>query len=100
MNYGINQISKIILRIYIMLSAHRGEFIYDRELGSEIHLIDKTQENAAELVEISAREALREFPYCEVKSAESYGEKIKIKMEIYGKEYDIELQEGENGIQL
>ena len=70
-----------------MLSAHRGEFIYDRELGSGIHLIDKNQENAAGLVEISAREALKEFPFCEVKSAEVSEEKIRVKTEIYGKEY-------------
>lgn len=100
MNYGISKISKMILGIYIMLTAHRGEFIYDRELGSEIHLIDKKQENAAGLVEISAREALKEFPFCEVKSAEVSEEKIRVKTEIYGKEYEFDLQEGENGIQL
>ena len=49
-------------RIYIALSAHRGGFIFDRTLGSDVYRF--TAENNGQL-EAAVREALSEIPEAE-----------------------------------
>ncbi|MBQ3929287.1 MAG: hypothetical protein II711_04260 [Clostridia bacterium] len=62
----VSGIQEIRQQVYIMLSAHKGAFIYDRELGSDIGKVDLSSENCIEEVEACARAALADVEGAEV----------------------------------
>ena len=64
--YTIDGTDVILQKIYICLSGHRGGFIYDRELGGELYKIVLSDDNAEELLEIRAREAVKDIREAEV----------------------------------
>ncbi len=64
--YTIDGTDVLLQKIYICLSGHRGGFIYDRELGGELYKIVLSDDNAEELLEIRAREAVKDIREAEV----------------------------------
>jgi hypothetical protein len=68
-------------RVLIYLTAKKGEFIYDRTLGSQVLQIDANSENANEKAELLLNEALTKFEDTYVKVLE-YGEKLKLEITI------------------
>lgn len=64
--YLISGSEEIWQKIYILLSSREGEFIYDRNLGSRIHDIDRNSDGYLEKVTAEVRRALKEFPEAEV----------------------------------
>lgn len=93
MPFEIDGISEILQKIYICLSAHYGEYIYDRELGSEFYMIDHNADNAEKLVEAKTRQALKAVPEAELKRVFVSGKRVVVVVDLYGEEYDIELRE-------
>lgn len=67
MLYYVSGREEICQQIYILLSAKKGAFIYNRELGSRI---SGSPALSAEQAAALAREALRTIPRAEVLSAE------------------------------
>ncbi|MBR2177156.1 MAG: hypothetical protein IJ861_09465 [Clostridia bacterium] len=98
--YLIDGIDEVLQKVYIILSAKKGRFIYDRELGSNLYQIDMEAEDAEEGMESEARNALRDTPFVEVKKAEIRNGKAYIIIEIDDQEYEIPVRRESNGLQL
>lgn len=64
--YEIEGTEEIMQRIYICLTAHRGNFIYDRELGGELYKIEVSENGAENILEVQAREAIKCIPNAEI----------------------------------
>ena len=78
-------IPEMLRKIYICLNAHRGGYIYNRELGSDIYSL--VGDSGSELT-ARARADHEKIQDCEVCSAaENY-----VTVKLYGKEYRIELE--------
>lgn len=90
--YRVSGIAEIKQKIYIILSARLGEFIYDRTLGSDIYSIDLSSENAADLVISKARNALAGIEHTEVTGVTIKNETVTVTVSICGESYNIELR--------
>lgn len=76
-------------RLYIMLSARRGGFVYDRELGSELCDASLTDsDNAAAL----ARKALSRMPEAEVTGVDISGDLLCVSVVYEGYLYNINVR--------
>ncbi len=53
-------------QLYILLSARKGAFLYDRALGSDIFQIDLSAPDCIPLIEAKARHALAGLPDTEI----------------------------------
>ena len=79
----ISGVNEILQRILIRLSVEKGKFIYDRNLGSELHKLDINEGNANARALSLVREALSDVRNVVVKevsiinpNSEEYAEKI------------------------
>lgn len=76
-------------RLYIMLSARRGQFIYDRELGSDIYLVkDGTEDEIC----AAARDALASLPEAEVTGVTKDNNDIYVAVVCGSEEFDIRVR--------
>ena len=80
-------------RLYILLSARYGKFIYDRELGSDIFSVDVSQPNFTDRIESCARKALHDMPDAEIVGVEANNGNICIGVEADGEIYEITLRQ-------
>lgn len=92
MAYRISNIDEIKQKIYILLSAKLGEFIYDRTLGSDIHNIDVSKSTACDEIIAQARKTLCDIPQAEVIGAEINDRKVTVSVRIDEAVYDITLR--------
>ncbi len=90
--YSIFGIDEIKQKIYILLSARLGEFIYDRNLGSKIYNIDLSLPTAKNDIIAQARKTLCSIPEVEVTGAEISGEDVTVQVKIEQQVYNIELR--------
>lgn len=79
-------------RLYILLSARKEGFIYDRELGSDIGLIDLNDSSAALKAEACARRALACMPSAEVTGAAVEGDNVTVFVSVDDEEYSISVR--------
>ena len=92
MAYRICGNDELKQKVYIILSARLGEFVYDRTLGSEIYNIDISSPTACEKITAKARKALLELPQTEVTKTEINDGKITVFVDINGINYAVELR--------
>lgn len=90
--YLISGTDEIKQRVYILLSARLGEFIYDRNLGSNIYNIDVSMPTAHDEIIAQARKTLCEIPQAEVTNAEINNGKIIVSVQIGEEICSIELR--------
>lgn len=90
--FFISDTEEIKQKLYIMLSMKKGNFIYDRELGSELYKVINNEQTA----EAEARKALAGFPEAEVTGASIQNGQIIISVMYKGKNYDIEVRGADN----
>lgn len=64
-------------RALICVCARLGSFVYNRELGSELYKVSKTDDRAAQKAELVSNEALASFENTSVRVTE-FGDKIKM----------------------
>ena len=76
-------------KLYILLSSRRGGFIYDRELGSDIGLIDTADSSASLRAEACARRALACMPEAEVTGVCVEENGITVLIAVGNEEYSI-----------
>ena len=74
--YEVDGEEELIQKIYICLSARKGEFIYDRELGGELYKIEISGAGAEKILEAQAREAVKCVPGAEVQEISIDGSMI------------------------
>lgn len=79
-------------KLYILLSARAGKFIYDRELGSGIFGADIQNADCTERIEAQARKALDKTAGAEVVGVVVDNGTVYVSVELDGKVYDIELR--------
>ncbi len=75
-------------KLYISVKAHRGGFIFNRHLGSNVYLKDNSGMNITGLL----RDAIGAFPFCELK--EISGDHIIV--DVGGRDYLISGIPGNN----
>lgn len=92
MAYRISGNDEIRQKVYILLSARLGEFIYDRTLGSDIHNIDISQPEACDEIIAQARKTLCDIPQIEVTGAQINDGQITVSVQIDGEICDIILR--------
>ena len=80
-------------KLYIMLSARHGKFIYDRELGSDIFSVDISQPNFTDQIESHARKALHDMPNAEIIGVEADHGNICIGVEVDSEIYEITVRQ-------
>ena len=80
-----------------MLSAQKGGFVFDRELGSDIALIDPADSRAALRAEACARQALACMPEAEVTGVCVEGGSITVLVSADGEEYSIRVRRTQTG---
>lgn len=90
--YLIDNEEELLQKVYILLSAKKEKFIYDRKFGSKINEVDISGENAADEISAMARDTLEVLPYAEVISAEISENTVIITVEINETEYDVILR--------
>lgn len=90
--YMISGNDEIKQKIYIILSARLGKFVYDRTLGSEIYKIDLTLPNACDMITAQARKMLEIIPAAEVEGSEITDGKITVYVDINGECTAVELK--------
>ena len=90
--YSIFGNDELKQKIYIILSARLGEFIYDRTLGSEIYRTDISSPTACDEITAKARKALLEIPQAEVTKTEITDGKIIVYVDINGVNNAVELR--------
>ena len=64
--YTISETDELKQRLYIALSAKKGGFIYDRELGSDIFAVDLSEPDCINKIEVFASKALSDISNAEV----------------------------------
>ena len=82
MAYRISGLDEVKQKIYILLSAKLGEFIYDRTLGTDIHNIDTSQPTACDEIIAQARKTLCDIPQAEIVGAEINDGQITVSVQI------------------
>ncbi len=90
--YFVSDRDETAQRLYILLSAKRGGFIYDRELGSDIGLIDPADSDASVRAEAYARRALACMPQAEVTGVCVEQNGITVFVTADGEEYGIRVR--------
>lgn len=99
--YHIAGREELLQRMYILLSAKKGGFIYNRELGSRIGGISPSDAQAAAKAEAYARKALESVPYAEVTGANIDNNAVKVTVSVQGEDAEIELRgDAQNGLEL
>lgn len=83
-------------KIYILLSASEGGFIYDRTLGSRISGIDTDSADACVLIEAEARRTLGQLDGVEVTGAEVRNGRIFVFVSNGENEFEVELRRNAN----
>lgn len=81
-------------RLYIRLSARKGSYVYDRELGSGIAEAYNSGADAAQ-IEAKAREALDSIPQAEVVGVEVTQEGVTVFVDAFGNTFDIMIRVSE-----
>ncbi len=84
--YLISDTDETAQQLYILLSARRGRFLYDRRLGSRLSEETPLTIHQAEAL---AREALILLPGAEVLSAELSGGELLVRISYEGQHYEI-----------
>ncbi len=77
-------------RAQICIGAKLGNFIYDRQTGSDIRSVDAESEFAKENAELIINEALAQFEYTKAAVLE-YGDTIRLTVTIGGESRDTEV---------
>lgn len=90
--YRISGKDEIQQQLYILLSAKKGGFIYDRELGSDIFTVDLSALNCLSEIEAKARQALTDFPTAEIVGVSIDNGTISLSIELDNELYEIELR--------
>ncbi len=75
-------------KVYLILSAKKGQFVYDRTLGSEIG--ENPQDTRK--VEASARAALKILPFAEVQKVELNADGVVVTVSMNGKTKDMKVR--------
>lgn len=68
----------VLQSAYIRIAAKKGQFFYNRELGSHIHKLDRNDENFDNKFLFLAREAILDLPQVDVKIVSKRLNKIMI----------------------
>ncbi len=87
--YTISETDELKQRLYIALSAKKGGFIYDRELGSDIFSVDISEPDCINKIEAFARKALSDISNAEVIGVVAESNSICIGVETDSGIYDI-----------
>ena len=82
---------EIYQKLYILLSARKGGFIYDRQLGSDIFQVDVSQPECIPLIESKARNALSGFPEAEIVGVTAENTDICVSVQIDDEIYEIDI---------
>lgn len=82
--YLSDHTEELLQKIYILLSAKKNQFIYNRTLGSEIQTQISEEKILAE-----ARNALRQIPEAEVLRIISENDELNIIIQINQQEYSV-----------
>lgn len=80
-------------KLYILLSARHGRFLYDRELGSDIFSVDVSQPDYTDKIEACARKALSDMPDAEIVGVETDNGDICIGVEVNSEIYEITIRQ-------
>ena len=89
MPYFVSGTEEVRQRLYIMLSATKGGFIYNRELGSRLSQEEPADNAQAEAL---AREALSALPDAEVISAVIFDGELTVRIRYEGEELIINVR--------
>ena len=87
--YHISGRDELEQKMYILLSARKGAFIYDRELGSRIYEIDTESPDAVTETEAQARNALAVIPQAEVTGVQINNGAVTVFVNCGGEEFEI-----------
>ncbi len=88
---------EIAQQMYILLSAKKGGFIYDRSLGSELYAVDMNRDDCIEQLEAKARQALAGLRGAEVVGIMTDSGNVTITVESGGKLFEIPVRIGQGG---
>lgn len=80
-------------KLYILLSARHGKFIYDRELGSDIFSVDVSQPDFTDQIESHARKALSDMPNAEIIGVSADNGNLCIGIEVDSEIYEITIRQ-------
>ncbi|MEE0264090.1 MAG: hypothetical protein UD936_00535 [Acutalibacteraceae bacterium] len=93
--YLVSSIEETVQRCRILLNIRQGSFVYNRFLGSNIHLLDKTDENLQGNALLLVKEALMpvtQVHVCSVKAiADEADITLKIRIKAYNQYADMEV---------
>ena len=64
--YNIESIEDLERRIYIALKVKKGTFLYNRDLGSNLHTLDTSSDEFYEQCKNMTEEALAEFKQIDI----------------------------------
>lgn len=84
--YFVSGREELAQRLYIALSARKGGFLYDRELGSRLSETELTDGQQAAAL---AREALQPLPGAEVLDARLLDGQVTVRVSCDGEEFEI-----------
>ena len=87
----MNNSDYISQKLYILLSAKKGGFIYDRGLGSDIFKAYVSQPDCIPLIEAQARAALTEFPQAEIVGVTAENTGICVSVQLDDEIYEIDI---------
>lgn len=71
---------ELLQRAYICIAVKKGSFIYNRELGSEIHLLNKSDDRLADKLLLVMNEAIMDCKGVTVQIIKISGGKVTVKL--------------------
>lgn len=77
---SITGADELLQRAYICIAVKKGSFIYNRELGSEIYLLDKKDERLADKLFLVMNEALINCRGVEAEIKEINGDNVTVRL--------------------
>lgn len=93
--YLINSIEETIQRCKILLDVRQGSFVYNKLLGSNLHLLDKADENLQGNALLLVKEALMPITQVSVCSVEPIVNEenilLRVKIKAYNQYADMEV---------
>ena len=92
--FHIAGFEELVQRIYVLLSAKKGGFIYNRELGSSIDSVSPEDPQAVPKIEAFARKALESIPEAEVTGAAINDGGITVMVSLSGIDIEIFVRGG------
>lgn len=89
----VSESDEIQQKLYILLSARHGKFIYDRELGSDIFSVNTSQPDCIDKIESHARKALSDMPDAEIVGVVADNGTVCIGVEVDSRIYEITIRQ-------